>query len=198
MYFVGGNYPEVFRNRKGYFSINVQTIGSANLKILNIVARYPGSVHDQTIFNNSDVKQNLEAGHFGHDSIIVADGGYANTRFIATPLRNPNSPVQNLYNESIIRTRNPVERQYGVLKRRFPILSLGMRLGLKKIQSVIVACAVLHNICIDFDGEGEPDNDPEVGAPPIDDVDNEFEDEVDIGDTVRDQLLTRYFPALLP
>ncbi|XP_065213051.1 putative nuclease HARBI1 [Planococcus citri] len=194
----GGNYPEVFRNRKGYFSLNVQTISSADLKVLDIVARYPGSVHDQTVFNNSDVKMKLEQGQFGRDSIVVADAGYANTKYIATPLRNPNTDVQRLYNESIIRTRNPVERQYGVLKRRFPVLALGMRMKLKKIQSVIVACAVLHNICIDFDGDEEPPHDPEVLGVAFDDNDNDIEPEnEDDARTARDQLLADYFPGLL-
>nr|CAH7766112.1 unnamed protein product [Callosobruchus chinensis] len=43
----GGAHAELYRNRKGYFSINVQTVASTSLKILDIVARWPGSVHDK-------------------------------------------------------------------------------------------------------------------------------------------------------
>lgn len=39
---------------------------------------------------------------------------------------NPITNVENTFNESQIRTRNPIERSYGVWKRRFPILSLGI------------------------------------------------------------------------
>lgn len=35
----GGENAEIFRNRKQYFSINVQTVADPNLKIRNIVAR---------------------------------------------------------------------------------------------------------------------------------------------------------------
>ncbi|ERL95949.1 hypothetical protein D910_00663 [Dendroctonus ponderosae] len=49
----GGEDAERFRNRKGYFSWNVQTICDAQLKIIDIVARWPCSCHDQTIFNNN-------------------------------------------------------------------------------------------------------------------------------------------------
>lgn len=52
----GGPDAERFRNRKGFFSLNVQTIVDANLIIRNVVARWPGSVHDSTIFNSSSVK----------------------------------------------------------------------------------------------------------------------------------------------
>lgn len=57
---VGGDDAEVFRNRKGYFSINTQMICESHLKIMNVVSRWPGSVHDATIFNNSRVKAVLE------------------------------------------------------------------------------------------------------------------------------------------
>lgn len=45
-----------------------------------------------------------------------------------------------------------VERQYGVLKRRFPVLAVGMHTYSLKLTTainvVILACSILHNICI--------------------------------------------------
>ena len=142
----GGADAELYRNRKGFFSINVHTTSDANLNITNIVARWPGSAHDSNIFKNSQIFARFENGEFG-DSIIVADSGYANTKYMVTPLLNPRSREENLYNESQIRTRCCVERCYGVWKRRFPILSLGIRLSNRKVQAIIVATAVLHNLC---------------------------------------------------
>lgn len=142
----GGDTAELFRNRKGFYSINVQTMCDADLKITNIVARWQGSAHDSNIFRNSRVYAEFESGKFGK-YFILGDGGYPNKKYLMTPLLNPNSPEENLYNESQIRTRNCVERSYGVWKKRFPVLSLGIRLKFEKVQSIIVACAVLHNIC---------------------------------------------------
>lgn len=51
----GGLHAENFRNHKGYFSINVQRINWEDLRFLDTVARWPGSVHDQTIFNKSKI-----------------------------------------------------------------------------------------------------------------------------------------------
>ncbi|XP_016663902.1 putative nuclease HARBI1 [Acyrthosiphon pisum] len=132
----GGHNAEYFRNRKGYFSLNVQTVVSPDLKIMDIVARWPGSCHDQTIFRNSNIHSQLVNGKWGN-SLIVADSGYKNTSHIVTPFINPRGNIEELYNESIIRTRNPVERTYGVLKRRFPILSLGLRLKLTTSQTIL-------------------------------------------------------------
>lgn len=155
----GGNEAEYYRNRKGWFSWNVQTICDANLRILDIVARWPGSTHDQTIFNNSSVKRTFVTGLMG-DSLILGDSGYGITNYLLTPLVNPNLPEEVLYNESQIRTRNTVERSYGVWKRRFPILSLCMRVCLERSQAIIIATAVLHNLAIQQRNEiplDEPD-----------------------------------------
>ena len=53
-------------------------------------------------------------------------------------------------------TRNAVERQYEIWKRRFPILKLGIRSSLNTAMDIIVATAVLHNIAIDTRDEDPP------------------------------------------
>lgn len=143
----GGENAEHFRNRKGYFSWNVQVVCDANLCIRDIVVRWPGSSHDSHIFNSSSIKTKFESGDMGN-SVLLGDSGYANTNYLLTPLLEVTTPAQNLYNESQIRTRNTIERCFGVWKRRFPILSLGMRVSLSKSQTIVVATAILHNIAI--------------------------------------------------
>ena len=51
----GGENAELFRNRKGFFPVNVQAVSGPNIEIQNIVARWLGSVHDAQIFNISVV-----------------------------------------------------------------------------------------------------------------------------------------------
>lgn len=68
--FLGGDNAEIYRNRKSFFSINVQCLTDAHLKILDVVARWPGSVHDATIFANSAIRARFEAGHFPGSVII--------------------------------------------------------------------------------------------------------------------------------
>ena len=51
------------------------------------MARWPGSAHDSNILSNSRIYTRFENGEFG-DSVIVADSGYPNKKFIMTPLYN--------------------------------------------------------------------------------------------------------------
>jgi hypothetical protein len=145
----GGDNAEIYRNRKGYFSMNVQLICDADLRIQNIVCRWPGSSHDSTIFNHSAVKREIERGEYG-DSLLVGDSGYALKNYLLTPFLNVNSRGEELYNEAQIRTRNCIERTNGVWKRRFPVLALGITVKLSTVESIIVATAVLHNIARHF------------------------------------------------
>lgn len=150
----GGVDAEVFRNRKGYFSINVQAICNARMEIIDLVARWPGSAHDATIFNSSTKKADFVNGLYPN-CILLGDSAYNIRPFMMTPLLNPITGAEQLYNESQIRTRGVIEIVFGVWKRRFPVLAYGCRLKLETTLTVIVATSVLHNIAQQM-GEGEP------------------------------------------
>ncbi|KAM7307584.1 putative nuclease HARBI1 [Ixodes scapularis] len=75
----GGDHAELYRNRAGYFSINVQRVSDHQLGIRNIVVRWPGSVHDSTIFGNNALKALFESGQ-KNENILLGDGGCACSR----------------------------------------------------------------------------------------------------------------------
>ncbi|XP_049855099.1 putative nuclease HARBI1 [Schistocerca gregaria] len=138
----GGHNAELFRNRKSYFCFNCQTISNHNLLIRDIVAQWPGSVHDSTIFLNCARRAQFENGEIpqGH---LLGDSGYALLRaYLLTPLLNPQNEAEHRYNRSHIKTRNTVERKYGMWKRRFPILSVGIRCNPQEAMSIIEVMAV--------------------------------------------------------
>lgn len=141
----GGANAEIFRNRKGYFSVNVQVICDSKLLIRDIVARWPGSTHDSTMFNASLIGVSLEANEFP-GSYLLGDSAYSCKEYLLTPISNPTTQSENNYNAAHIQTRNTVERTFGVWKRRFPCLKLGLRTFLRTSLEVIIATAVLHNI----------------------------------------------------
>ena len=49
-------------------------------------------------------------------------------------------------------------RTFGLIKRRFPCLSLGLRVKLERSTTIIIACVVLHNLARRA-GEREPPED---------------------------------------
>lgn len=163
MSYIGGPDAELFRNRKGYFSLNVQAVVNANLEITDIVTRWQGSAHDSTIFNNSRLCATFEAGHY-RDAILLGDSGYPLKQYLLTPILYPRNPAEERYNEAHIRTRNTVERLFGVWKRRFPILALGIRYSVERTMTTIVAAAVLHNIAR-RNADPMPPCDPDLNMP---------------------------------
>lgn len=154
----GGENAEIYRNRKGWFSINVQAVCNTQLEITDIVARWPGSVHDSTIFNSSALRAQFEAGEFLH-AWLLGDSGYACRNYLLTPILNPSTQAEERYNTSHIQTRNLIERTFGILKRRFPCLSMGSRVKPEKAVNVIVATAVLHNLALSMNDAPPAGND---------------------------------------
>nr|XP_049703859.1 putative nuclease HARBI1 [Helicoverpa armigera] len=159
----GGNTAEDYRNRKGFFSLNVQAMCTSDLKFEDIVTRWPGSTHDSLIFSNSAAKFQFDTNRF-QNGLVLGDSGYFLNHYLLTPLSDPRTEAERLYNESHIRTRNVIERCFGVWKRRFPVLSIGMRCRIPLAQDIIVATAILHNLAR-IRNESEPPVDPEVHIP---------------------------------
>ena len=88
----------------------------ANLRILNIIVKWPGSVHDSTIFNGRDLRVKFEEGTY-NNFYLLGDNGYPCKNYLLTPLLNPQNLSEIAYNQSHIRTRNRIERCFGVLKK---------------------------------------------------------------------------------
>ncbi|XP_033229689.1 uncharacterized protein LOC117181234 [Belonocnema kinseyi] len=110
-----------------------------------------------------------------------------------TPLPATHNLAEELYNESQIRTKNSDERLFGVIKRRFSVLSIGIRVAIPKVKNVIVASCVLHNIAIHFK-EHEPSVDPDVRIPNL--KQPEVLNEPFRMENARQQLIENYFVPL--
>ena len=94
----GGPNSDLYRKRKGCFSVNVQAVCSHDLKFTNIVARWPGSVHDSRIFRNSRLCAKFENHDF--NGILLGVSGYALKPYLLTPILNPQTPPVRRYNYS--------------------------------------------------------------------------------------------------
>lgn len=165
----GGPNAELYRNRKSYFSLNVQVICDATLKIRHVIARWPGSVHDSTIFNNSPLPVLFTRGDYGQN-VLLGDNGYPCRSYLLTPFLNPANASETAYNRAHIKSRNAIERCFGLLKRRFPCLHSGMSLKTETVLQIIVACMVLHNLGIML--RDEPENPVEIRLEEVVGIDN--------------------------
>lgn len=139
----GGNDAELYRSRKNRFAINIMAICDHNLVFRNVICSWPGSVHDSRVFDNSRVCMLLEEGN--HSGYLLGDSGYPCRKYLMTPLLAPTTQKQHRYNSAHIKTRNVIERAFGVLKRRFPILNM-VRTRLPTTKKIIMATVILHNI----------------------------------------------------
>lgn len=162
--------------------------------------RYAGATHDSYIWRRSIIRQELERCYEAGDtsSWLLGDSGYPLEPWLMTPVPNAaeGSPEWR-YNLQHASARNVIERCNGVLKNRFRCL-LGerkLRYEPEKVGNIVVACCVLHNMCVRGRLEG---NDPhEVFPNPNDQVHpQELEhgaDEDDLGTRTRRLLISRYF-----
>ncbi|XP_031333706.1 putative nuclease HARBI1 [Photinus pyralis] len=167
------HYPGmVFLNRKGYCSINVQIICNANLRILAINSRFPGSVHDSAIWSTSLIRRHLIAMHDegNQNSWLIGDSGYPLEPWLLTPVAGINlTDPERRYNMGHKSVRNVIERLNGVLKGRFRCLGRARMLHYSPpvAAKIINSCAVLHNLCVD---RGEIDVEEEIDENMGDDI----------------------------
>lgn len=56
------DHREDYINRKGFPSIQLQAICDSNMRFIDILAGWPGSVHDARVFRSSPVHNALENG----------------------------------------------------------------------------------------------------------------------------------------
>ncbi|XP_028412469.1 putative nuclease HARBI1 [Dendronephthya gigantea] len=150
---------------------------------LNVVGKYrtslcggqAGSVHDSRIFDNSRLCAQFECGDI--QGMLLGDNGYPCRPYLMTPIADPQTPPERRYNVSHIRTRNTVERMFGVWKMLFPCLSMSIKTKLSTTLTIIVATPVLHNFIRRRNNPIEEENleDPENPLPAMNTRPNPWE-----------------------
>ncbi|XP_046578692.1 putative nuclease HARBI1 [Haliotis rubra] len=135
--------------RKGYHAVNVQAICDSSLRFTNVVVKWLGSTHDSLIWSNCSIATKMV--QQARDGWLLGDSGYACRPWLLTPFTEPQTRPQERYNSTHTRTRNTIERPFGVLKARFRCLhkSSGcLWFSPDRCSVVIMACFKLHNYCI--------------------------------------------------
>ncbi|KAM7006165.1 putative nuclease HARBI1 [Tautogolabrus adspersus] len=177
-----------YLNGKSSHSINVQITCDAAHLITNLEAKWPGSVPDSRIFQESTLSKSLENGEF--DGLLLGDRDYPCQPTLLTPYPDPEPGPQQNFNVAHCRTRAQVEKTIGLLKARFKCLRHLRVTNPARASDIIAACVVLHNIAT-IRGEQHP-------ALQIEDSneDHIHPEDTEDGRAVRDIICQKHFSDL--
>lgn len=137
-------FGDDYVNRKGRITMNVQATCDSSETFTSADVRWPGSVHDSRILKNSLLYAHMN--RIDSDAVILGDEGYGINRWLMVPYKTTNTVSERTFNRLFTKERVIIERCFGILKRRFPILAYKVRLDIKYAPSIIVCCLILHNV----------------------------------------------------
>ncbi|KAG5861880.1 hypothetical protein JTB14_036751 [Gonioctena quinquepunctata] len=112
-----------------------------------------GSVPDQRKLRLSEVSDYLNnpVTYFPEDCHLIGDSAYTILKHLLVPFRNDGhlTEQQLYFNTSLSSVRGNIERAFGLLKNRFRrILNCCPLTDIEFIPKYVLACCVLHNICL--------------------------------------------------
>jgi hypothetical protein len=171
--------PGEYWCRHDFHSILLQGVCDADKLFWDVCVRCPGGAHDAFHLRDSDLWRNLRAGQILQEPVIniqekeikpyiVGDSAYPLMSFLLKAFNNKatGTAQQNMFDKHLRKGRVKIEKAFEILKNRWQICRT-LNVGVEKAADVIVACTVLHNICILAGLYGGEDLDPHP---------NDFED----------------------
>ena len=149
----------------------MQAVVNGKMIFMDIAAGFPGSMHDARVLRNSMIYEKAEHGDIlaagpihmvdGNEiqPYLVGDSAYPLSPWLQKPFPEGTRDLDEIQlNEELSSARVQVECAFGILKSRWRIL-MGMEESrVQLISKIILACAVLHNMCILFGDEWEEDD----------------------------------------
>ncbi|XP_009775885.1 uncharacterized protein [Nicotiana sylvestris] len=145
-----------YRGRKDYSTQNVLATCTFDLKFTYVLAGWEGTASDSRIMkealNRQDPLKLPEGKYYLVDAGLMLRSGlitpYRGERYhLKEYSRNPPRNPCELFNLRHASLRNTIERAFGVLKKRFPIISSSTKpsYGVETQKLIIFACCILHN-----------------------------------------------------
>ncbi|XP_035247463.1 uncharacterized protein LOC118212988 [Anguilla anguilla] len=142
--------PNLYANRRQFYSMNLQITATADCRISSAVARFPGSFSCSHVLQHSPLEAFCSRGHLGQGHLI-AHSGYPLNQWLLPPLPNAHTKADVRYNEALRRTHAVAGRTVRLLKARFPCLDrsvLPLQHSPRSSARIILACCVLHNVAV--------------------------------------------------
>ncbi|RWR74219.1 protein ALP1-like protein [Cinnamomum micranthum f. kanehirae] len=151
-----------FRGRKDWPTQNVLAACSFDMRFTYVLPGWEGTASDSRIMRNALVRQNkliIPQGKF-----FLVDAGFMLKSGLITPYRGVRYHLKEysshepenekeLFNLRHASLRNVIERAFGVLKKRFPIIASGNEsyFSVDTTSEIILACCILHNFLMGVD-----------------------------------------------
>ncbi|KAK9065899.1 hypothetical protein SSX86_015301 [Deinandra increscens subsp. villosa] len=154
---VPASKQDLYRGRgKGDCYQNVLAICDFNMIFTFIVAGWEGVAHDSRILSEALSDPDAPFPFPPPDKYYLCDAAYAHTRGFMALYRNVRYWLGDFrrrramtnkekFNHAHAKLRNVIERSFGVLKARFPILKRMTPFPLTTQRNISIACFALHN-----------------------------------------------------
>lgn len=141
---------------------NVLGICDFDMIFTFVWAGYEGITHDSRILKEVAFNPTSGFPFPPSDKYFLCDAAYTNTRGFLTPYRNTRYCLADFrqdqalskkerFNHAHAQLRNVIERAYGVLKARFPILNQMAPYPFSMQRDIVIACFAVHNFIRKFD-----------------------------------------------
>ncbi|KAH6946366.1 hypothetical protein HPB50_013125 [Hyalomma asiaticum] len=146
-------------NRHDEVSMTMQGICDSKGRFQDVFTGPPSKVHDSRVLSLSSIQQDLPALCQVNKYHILGDAAYAIREHLLTPFKNYGNMTQDKsrFNYRLSSTRVVIENAFALLKQRFRQLRYIEFTKVDKITQFIIACCVLHNICLDSGDTGVED-----------------------------------------
>lgn len=151
------NSGSYFYNYKGYFSIVLLAVVDANLEFIYANVGQNGRISDGGVIDNTMFYKKLKKGDLNVPKkeetignlnfVFVGDEAFSLREDFLKPYAQKGLTYdQRIFNYRLSRSRRVVENAFGLLASKFRIFHTTITLGPEKIDHIVMACVVLHNL----------------------------------------------------
>ena len=168
--------PNKFNCRKGFPGVSCQAACDADRRITFLAIDFAASVHDSRAFriartsrgtrmsdelststvlrqraDTPELRTRLRSHPYGF--FLLADDAYAASDTMCVPwVSVRGKPYRDSFNHQQSRGRINIECAFGMLTRKFLVLSRPMMMSIPRLRTTVRAAAKLHNLCVGPDG----------------------------------------------
>lgn len=151
-----------WNTRKCVYAMGCTAVCDHQGRFLYVSTGYVGSLNDSPAYTGTRLYRN-SADYFADDEYLLGDAGYSLIETVITRFKgNEVSPDERRFNGSHGSARVKIEHAFGWLKLKWQSLQcLPLKINSRReieVSRWIIACMVLHNICLLYPDGGETDD----------------------------------------